>query len=101
MSKPSTSLRSSPLEITERPIETLIPYSGNARIHSRKKIAQLAASMRRFGLVAPVLIASDGVIIAGHARVEAASRHAPASETLDCGPALKWDPGLSPPTALN
>ena len=72
MSKPPTSRRSGPLEIEERPIETLVPYPGNARTHSKKQIAQLAASIRRFGFVTPVLIASDGVIIGGHARVEAA-----------------------------
>lgn len=53
-------------------LSDLKPYSGNARTHSKKQVAQIAASMRRFGFVSPVLLADDGTIIAGHARVEAA-----------------------------
>jgi hypothetical protein len=49
-----------PLEVEYRPIETLIPFSGNARTHSTAQIAKLAAAMRRFGNVTPVLISADG-----------------------------------------
>lgn len=54
------------------PIEELIPYSNNARVHSKKQIAQIRASLREFGFVTPVLIDFDNNIIAGHGRVEAA-----------------------------
>ena len=51
----------------------LKPYSRNARTHSPKQIAQIAASIRTFGFNNPVLIDRAETIIAGHGRVEAAS----------------------------
>lgn len=60
------------LKIQNRPPAALIPYSRNARKHSKKQIRQLAASIERFGFNAPILITSGGEVIAGHARLEAA-----------------------------
>lgn len=54
------------------PIDELVPYANNARVHSKAQIAQLRASLREFGFVTPVLIDFDNNIIAGHGRVEAA-----------------------------
>ena len=59
-------------QITERPIEALKPYPGNARTHSPKQVKQIAASIGRFGFTNPVLISDGGEIVAGHGRVEAA-----------------------------
>lgn len=58
--------------IESRPVDGLRPYSGNARTHSKKQIAQIASSIERFGFTNPVLISDDGEIIAGHGRVLAA-----------------------------
>ncbi|MFV0369971.1 MAG: site-specific DNA-methyltransferase [Hyphomicrobiaceae bacterium] len=55
-------------------VVALQPYSRNARSHSAKQIAQIAASIRTFGFNNPVLIDKDGGIIAGHGRVEAAKQ---------------------------
>lgn len=71
-----------PLTITERPIGSLKTYAGNARTHSAKQIAQIAASIRAFGFNNPVLIDKDGGIIAGHGRVEAAKKLG--LETVPC-----------------
>lgn len=54
------------------PIDELVPYPNNARVHGKKQIAQIRASLREFGFVTPVLIDFDNNIIAGHGRVEAA-----------------------------
>ncbi len=54
-------------------IAALKPYERNARTHSRKQINQIAASIKRFGFNAPVLIDEENGIIAGHGRVEAAT----------------------------
>lgn len=54
------------------PIDKLVPYANNARTHSKKQIAQIAESIRRFGFCNPVLISEDHTIIAGHGRVQAA-----------------------------
>ena len=50
----------------------LKPAKRNARTHSKKQIAQLAASIRQFGFTNPVLTDDLGRIVAGHGRVEAA-----------------------------
>lgn len=60
------------LNILVRSIGSLRPYAGNARTHSKKQIAQIAESIKRFGFVNPVLIGDDNQILAGHGRVEAA-----------------------------
>src|SRR5215212_1801125 len=52
--------------------DALQPYPRNARTHSKKQIGQIAASIRRFGFTSPVLIDDGNMILAGHARVEAA-----------------------------
>lgn len=59
-----------PSEVIERwPLEKLKPYARNARTHSPAQISQIAASIREFGFVNPVLARPDGTIIAGHGRV--------------------------------
>ena len=62
----------SELTIEYKPVEELIPNSRNARIHSRQQIRQIAASIKEFGFVNPVLIDSQNKIIAGHGRLAAA-----------------------------
>ena len=54
------------------PINDLVPYANNARIHDKKQIARIRASLREFGFVTPLLIDFDNNIIAGHGRLEAA-----------------------------
>ena len=55
-------------------IEQLIPYARNARTHSDEQVAQLAASIREFGFINPVIVDGEGGIIAGHGRVMAARK---------------------------
>ena len=57
-----------------RPIETLIPYRGNARTHSRAQIKQIAASISAFGFVNPILVDAQDQVIAGHGRLAAAKQ---------------------------
>jgi hypothetical protein len=54
------------------PVTRLAASKGNARIHSKKQIRQIADSIKRFGFNNPVLVDDGGTIIAGHGRVEAA-----------------------------
>ena len=62
------------LTVTNMAVGRLKPYDRNARTHSPKQIAQIAASIKAFGFNNPVLIDKDGGIIAGHGRVEAAKQ---------------------------
>ena len=54
------------------PIEKLVPYVNNARIHSPEQIKKLQSSLREFGFINPVIIDSDSGVIAGHGRILAA-----------------------------
>jgi ParB-like chromosome segregation protein Spo0J len=56
------------------PIDRPRLFEHNARTHSEQQIDQIVASIREFGFVNPILVGSDGVIIAGHARLRAARR---------------------------
>jgi ParB-like chromosome segregation protein Spo0J len=60
------------LEVVYRDPFDLKPDPRNARTHSPEQIEQLRASIREFGFTNPVLLRPDGMIGAGHGRVEAA-----------------------------
>ena len=54
------------------PPESLRPWAGNARTHSKKQVRQIADSIKRFGFTNPVLMDGEHNVLAGHGRVEAA-----------------------------
>ena len=54
--------------------DTLIPYPGNAKKHDARQIANVAESMRRYGIVQPLVIDKDNVIVIGHCRAMAARK---------------------------
>ncbi len=49
-------------------------YENNARQHSEEQIKQLMQSIQQFGWAVPIAIDRANVVIAGHARLEAAKR---------------------------
>lgn len=53
-------------------VSELIPYVRNARTHSQAQVSQIAASIREFGFLSPILVAEDNTILAGHGRLAAA-----------------------------
>ena len=59
-------------QIEMRPINDLKRYEKNPRVHTDAQIAQIAKSITEFGWTNPILIGKDDVIIAGHARWDAA-----------------------------
>jgi len=64
-----------PAERVEQwPIERLIPYTDNPRLHSAADIERIAASILKWGWTNPVLVDEQGVLIAGHGRVAAAAK---------------------------
>src|ERR1035438_3007104 len=44
-------------------VDRLTPFVGNARTHSCEQIEQIAASIREFGFVNPLLVGADGIVI--------------------------------------
>jgi len=67
-------LTTADLQILHLPIDELVPYARNSRTHSEEQVEQIAASITEFGFTNPVLIDSEGGIIAGHGRVMAARK---------------------------
>jgi len=55
-------------------IKELVPYARNAKTHSDEQIAQVAASIKEFGFLAPIIVSKDNTILCGHGRFYAAQR---------------------------
>jgi len=68
----SPAIKHGSLEVKYWPINRLIPFARNARIHSDKQVAEIAGSIRAFGFANPILVGEDHDIIAGHGRLAAA-----------------------------
>jgi hypothetical protein len=56
------------------PTVSLIPYARNSRTHSETQIAKIAASIREFGFLNPIITDGNNGIVAGHGRVMAAQK---------------------------
>jgi ParB-like chromosome segregation protein Spo0J len=61
-------------KIEHWPIDILVRFARNARVHTPTQIDQIAASIREWGWTMPVLVDENGTILAGHARVLAARK---------------------------
>lgn len=55
-------------------IDELIPYARNSRTHSDAQIAQVAASIKEFGFLSPIIVSKDNTILCGHARFYASQK---------------------------
>ncbi|MEB3103331.1 site-specific DNA-methyltransferase [Ferviditalea candida] len=62
------------MELLMMKIADLKPHPKNPRKHPEDLLIKLEASIREFGFTNPVLISSDNMILAGHARCKAAAR---------------------------
>ena len=62
------------MKITQKKVESLIPYINNSRTHSDEQVAQIAASIKEFGWTNPILVDGTNGIIAGHGRLLAARK---------------------------
>ncbi|MGL6196678.1 MAG: ParB N-terminal domain-containing protein [Thermoguttaceae bacterium] len=56
-----------------RDIDTIIPYENNPRINE-KAVDPVAKSIKEFGFRQPIVVDTDGIIIAGHTRFLAAKK---------------------------
>ncbi len=72
MTKPLPTQRNRLLEIEHLALADLNPSPRTPRRHKRAQIKALAKSIAAFGFNVPVLIDADNIIIAGHARLDAA-----------------------------
>lgn len=60
--------------VEQRQIADLIVNARNARTHSTRQVEQIAASIRTFGFLIPIVVNDKGVVLAGHGRLRAAQR---------------------------
>lgn len=58
--------------IEEIPIEELKPYKNNTKKHSKEQIKKIAKSIEQFGWKQNLVVDSNGEIVVGHGRYEAA-----------------------------
>jgi DNA modification methylase len=59
--------------VETRALEDLKVNPRNARMHSPRQVQQVAASVHEFGWITPIVVDEDGVVLAGHARLQAAA----------------------------
>jgi len=55
-------------------VADLVPYARNARTHSPAQVDKIAASIREFGFLNPIIVDGQNGIVAGHGRVMAAQK---------------------------
>jgi len=77
LGNPSTSMaengmKNLDIQIERWPLDRLIPSDANPRTHTAEQVTKIAASIREFGFVSPILVGTDGRIIAGECRFRAA-----------------------------
>ncbi|MDL2317718.1 ParB N-terminal domain-containing protein [Eubacteriales bacterium OttesenSCG-928-A19] len=60
-------------KVKQVPVDRLVPYERNPRKNDGA-VDAVAASIRRFGFLVPMVISSDNVIVAGHTRLKAAQK---------------------------
>jgi len=58
----------------EASVADLVPYARNARTHSAEQVDKIAASIREFGFLNPVITDGEDGIVAGHGRIMAAQK---------------------------
>lgn len=61
------------MEIQERKLSEIIPYENNPR-HNDEAVDKVAASLQEFGWQQPIVVDTEGIVIAGHTRLRAAQK---------------------------
>src|SRR5215217_115187 len=74
--KQTSNAKAAPAVVMPRlmPIDALRPNPWNLRTHSKKQIGQVEASIASFGFAGVIVADEDNMVLAGHARLQAARR---------------------------
>lgn len=62
------------MQIINIDIKELRPYEKNAKKHDKTQIDNVAESIKQFGMVQPIVVDKDKVVIIGHCRLEACKK---------------------------
>ena len=60
------------IEVEYISTNSILRHPRNPKKHPEEQIHRLEASIQKFGWTSPIILSSDGYILAGHARYEAA-----------------------------
>ena len=61
------------VKLISLPVSSLSANPRNARKHSKKQVNKVAASIKEFGFINPVVVDENGAVLVGHCRLEAAA----------------------------
>jgi len=61
-------------DIALQPIESVIPYSNNAKEHPAEQVDKIASSIKNYGWDQPIVVDGGNEIIKGHGRLQAAKK---------------------------
>lgn len=62
------------MKIEQMRLADIKPYAGNAKKHDETQIANVMQSIKEFGIVQPLVVDKDNVLIIGHCRLIASKR---------------------------
>lgn len=62
------------MNIVNIKIKDLKPYEKNSKKHDKTQIDNVAESIKQFGMVQPIVVDKDNVVIIGHCRLEACKK---------------------------
>ena len=62
------------MRVESRPIADVRPYAGNPRKIPKRAVDAVAASIEQYGFRQPIVVDTEGVVIAGHTRLHAAQK---------------------------
>jgi ParB-like chromosome segregation protein Spo0J len=60
------------MKIINLPVNDLIPYINNQKMHPEEQVKKIAASIKEFGFLVPIIIDENNEVLAGHGRIQAA-----------------------------
>lgn len=62
------------MRVESRNLDELKPYKNNAKRHSEEQVKNVAASIKAFGFIQPIVVDRNDVIVVGHSRALAAKK---------------------------
>ena len=62
------------MNIINLKVKDLVPYDKNAKKHDKAQIDNVAESIKQFGMVQPIVVDKDNIVIIGHCRLEACKK---------------------------
>ena len=62
------------LEIVYKPTSEIKTHPRNPRVHPESGLVKLSNSIDHLGFYQPIILSSDGILLAGHARLKSATR---------------------------